>query len=74
MFLTCLSTDPLSVDLISRGNARDLLSFRETVRVSSILQEKALWDFLFLNQISLLIKPILSTLATADQDPDMLVR
>lgn len=70
MFFTCVSTDPLSVDLILRGNARDLLSFTETQKVPSILEEKR---GLFLNQLSFLIKPILSTSATADQDPDVFI-
>lgn len=41
VFLTHIFTDPLSVGLISRDNAQDDLSFTETVKVSSILQEKA---------------------------------
>lgn len=62
MFLTCVSTDPLSLDLISTGNAQ------ETVNVPTILQEKVVLPFLLLNQLRFLIKPILSSLATADKD------
>lgn len=39
MFLTCVSTDPLSLDLISTGNAQ------ETVNVPTILQEKVVFAF-----------------------------
>lgn len=51
IFYMCVSTDALSVGLISGGNAQDHLSFTETLVFQHFAEKGCFFLYLFLNQL-----------------------